>query len=42
LDEQGQGETLIAATYTLRQFTLYARGLGTWGFGGPVALIGYM
>jgi chromate transporter len=29
-------------TYTLRQLTLYALKLGTLGFGGPVALIGYM
>lgn len=31
-----------AAKYTLRQLTAYALGLGTWGFGGPVALVGYM
>jgi chromate transporter len=28
--------------YTLSQLTAYALGLGTWGFGGPVALVGYM
>ncbi|WP_276091447.1 chromate transporter [Pedobacter sp. JY14-1] len=28
--------------YTLRQLTLYFLKLGTWGFGGPVALVGYM
>lgn len=28
--------------YTLRQLVAYALGLGTWGFGGPVALVGYM
>src|SRR6267142_6223416 len=28
--------------YTLRQIVLYALKLGTLGFGGPVALIGYM
>jgi chromate transporter len=28
--------------YTLRQLVGYALGLGTWGFGGPVALVGYM
>jgi len=28
--------------YTLAQLTRYALGLGTWGFGGPVALVGYM
>jgi chromate transporter len=31
-----------AARYTLWQLTRYMLGLGTWGFGGPVALIGYM
>jgi chromate transporter len=29
-------------TYTLRQLVGYVLGLGTWGFGGPVALVGYM
>jgi len=28
--------------YTLREITLYFLKLGAWGFGGPVALIGYM
>src|ERR687898_884425 len=28
--------------YLLRQLVAYALGLGTWGFGGPVALVGYM
>jgi chromate transporter len=28
--------------YTFWQLTLYMLGLGTWGFGGPVALVGYM
>jgi chromate transporter len=28
--------------YTLRQLVAYMLGLGTWGFGGPVALVGYM
>ena len=32
----------IAVRYTLRQLVLYMLGLGTWGFGGPVALVGYM
>src|SRR5256885_11739131 len=31
-----------AQSYSLWQLTAYALGLGTWGFGGPVALIGYM
>ncbi|MGB3067268.1 MAG: chromate transporter [Ottowia sp.] len=30
------------APYTLRQLILYMLALGTWGFGGPVALVGYM
>lgn len=30
------------ATYSLWQLTRYMLGLGTWGFGGPVALVGYM
>ncbi|HEY9256634.1 chromate transporter [Chitinophaga sp.] len=29
-------------TYSLRQLVLYFLGLGSWGFGGPVALAGYM
>jgi chromate transporter len=28
--------------YSLWQLVRYALGLGTWGFGGPVALVGYM
>ena len=28
--------------YTLWQMVRYMLGLGTWGFGGPVALVGYM
>src|SRR5215212_5458456 len=31
-----------APPYSLRQLSAYALGLGTWGFGGPVALVGYM
>ena len=30
------------APYSLWQLVRYMLGLGTWGFGGPVALIGYM
>ncbi|HEY0821201.1 MAG TPA: chromate transporter, partial [Rhizobacter sp.] len=29
-------------TYSLWQLVGYMLGLGTWGFGGPVALVGYM
>lgn len=28
--------------YSLKEITLYFLKLGTWGFGGPVALVGYM
>jgi len=28
--------------YTLKEITLYFLRLGTWGFGGPVALVGYI
>lgn len=31
-----------APLYTLWQLVGYMLGLGTWGFGGPVALVGYM
>jgi chromate transporter len=31
-----------AHTYSLRQLVLYFLKLGTWGFGGPIALVGYM
>lgn len=32
----------IKPKYSLTQITLYFLKLGTWGFGGPVALVGYM
>jgi chromate transporter len=32
----------LAPGYSLWQMVAYALGLGTWGFGGPVALVGYM
>jgi chromate transporter len=35
-------EVAPAAPYTLWQLVGYMLGLGTWGFGGPVALVGYM
>ena len=28
--------------YTLRDLVIYFLKLGAWGFGGPVALVGYM
>lgn len=33
---------MIAKRYSLWELTLYYLKLGTWGFGGPVALVGYM
>src|SRR5881394_2626225 len=35
-------EMPTAAGYALWQLVRYMLGLGTWGFGGPVALVGYM
>src|SRR5437667_1462297 len=32
----------LGPSYLLWQMVAYALGLGTWGFGGPVALVGYM
>lgn len=39
---QVQEEAQGAPLYSLYQLTLYALKLGTLGFGGPVALVGYM
>ncbi len=33
---------MIQNNYTLKQLVIYFLKLGTWGFGGPVALVGYM
>lgn len=33
---------MSAAPYTLWQLVKYMLGLGSWGFGGPVALVGFM
>ena len=35
-------EVPAAAAYSLWQLLRYMLGLGTWGFGGPVALVGFM
>src|SRR3982751_4171610 len=35
-------EQTAKANYSLLQITTYFLKLGTWGFGGPVALVGYM
>ena len=32
----------VKPSYTLWQLVIYMLKLGTWGFGGPVALVGYM
>ncbi|MBE7419508.1 MAG: chromate transporter [Ideonella sp.] len=39
VDDGGRPAT---ARYSLWQLVRYMLGLGTWGFGGPVALVGYM
>ena len=36
------GASAPGAGYSLWQLVRYMLGLGTWGFGGPVALVGYM
>src|SRR6186997_507295 len=41
-NEVNDSSETIAPGYSLWQLTGYALGLGTWGFGGPVALVGYM
>jgi chromate transporter len=33
---------MFPASYTLKDLVVYFLKLGTWGFGGPVALVGYM
>ncbi len=33
---------MVQNNYTLKQLVIYFLKLGTWGFGGPVALVGYM
>ena len=42
LDTDSQQSQTPAVSYSLRQLTLYMLKLGAVGFGGPVALIGYM
>jgi len=32
----------VAISYSLGNLAAYFLRLGTWGFGGPVALVGYM
>ena len=33
---------IAAPAYSIWQLVIYFLKLGTWGFGGPVALVGYM
>ena len=35
-------QSITAPSYSLKDLILYFLKLGTWGFGGPVALVGYM
>ena len=37
-----QADSTAGSRYTLWQLVRYMLALGTWGFGGPVALVGYM
>jgi chromate transporter len=40
--DNSPGAVSAPPRYTLWQLVAYMLGLGTWGFGGPVALVGYM
>src|SRR5512142_2644953 len=42
MNESVEANESSVAHYTLWQLVRYMLGLGTWGFGGPVALVGYM
>jgi chromate transporter len=35
-------QVMLPPSYTLQHLVIYFLKLGTWGFGGPVALVGYM
>src|SRR5215212_3209615 len=41
-DASSVAEVAPPASYSLWQLVRYMLALGTWGFGGPVALVGYM
>jgi chromate transporter len=41
-EAHSRSEATTASAYTLWQLVRYMLALGTWGFGGPVALVGYM
>src|SRR5262245_40742234 len=40
--DQTESKPPAPPNYRLRDLTAFVLGLGTWGFGGPVALVGYM
>src|SRR5262245_51139709 len=40
--DAAQPDSIATPNYSLWQLTRYFLQLGTWGFGGPVALVGYM
>ena len=42
MSESQRSETSPLPGYSLWQMVRYMLALGTWGFGGPVALVGYM
>ncbi|MBD1875037.1 chromate transporter [Nodosilinea sp. FACHB-131] len=42
LDPQAEPQPEASPPYSLGQIVLYFLKLGTWGFGGPIALVGYM
>ncbi|HEY8710557.1 MAG TPA: chromate efflux transporter, partial [Burkholderiaceae bacterium] len=42
MSETTANESPAPADYSLWQLVRYMLALGTWGFGGPVALVGYM
>lgn len=41
-ETQTRETTVTERLYSLHQLVLYFLKLGTWGFGGPIALVGYM
>ena len=42
MSETPSAQASAPPAYSLLQLVRYTLGLGTWGFGGPVALVGYM
>jgi len=41
-EDAGQGRAISGSSPGLRAYLRYFLGLGTWGFGGPIATVGYM